>query len=149
MQPDAGHMISADGGDSWMLADGTPLTLPVIPAANDAFFKQPARKLRGMALDSQDLPWIVLSEGEIWHYDGQQWSWFSPEERLVGGSVALDEAKDFLTILAKVANNATAPVLPLVENSEPVPRSGRLVRIIYDFLKIIGNVPKVADNPGR
>ncbi len=85
-----GHMTSADRGDTWTLADGSPLDLPVVYEDNVYFATEDTRQLIGMAVDSQGHPWINVEvastrKARIYHYDGQQWSSFVADDRMPPG----------------------------------------------------------------
>jgi len=87
-----GHMVSHDRGETWTLADGSPINLPVTPADN-VFVKREANVL-GMALDSQGRPWIHVAvwgqPASIYHHDGKTWRSFEPQQRLVQTKVQLE-----------------------------------------------------------
>jgi len=79
----AGHMMSRDHGDTWTLADGSALALPVTPKS-EAFFKRvdTALKTAGIVCDSKGRPWITVSGPEVWHHDGAQWRCIVPRQLL-------------------------------------------------------------------
>ncbi len=97
-----GHMMSADRGDTWTLADGTSLTLPVTYDANAFFAPVGMRKIVGMAIDSQSHPWINTEvestrKARIYHYDGVQWNWLVADDRMPPGIALQDGYTHYLT----------------------------------------------------
>lgn len=82
----AGHLMSRNRGDTWTLADGSALDLPVTPES-DAIFKRAEPTLRtwNVVCDSNSRPWISVQgpDGlELFHHDGKQWQIIRPTERL-------------------------------------------------------------------
>ena len=86
-------MMSTDGGDTWTLADGSVLDLPVTPA-DDVFIERSANVL-SMAIDSQGHPWLGVAAwgqpAKIYHHDGKTWHLIVPQERLIATEVKLEE----------------------------------------------------------
>ncbi|MFQ5810465.1 MAG: BNR-4 repeat-containing protein [Armatimonadota bacterium] len=76
----AGHLVSRDRGDTWTLADGSRVELPVTPSA-DAFFRRTdeALKVSSVVCDSRGHPWISVTGPELWHHDGERWLLTRPE----------------------------------------------------------------------
>ncbi len=79
-----GHMMSRDHGETWRLADGRPVVLP-ITMASDVFFTRCAKgsnDVSGLAVDSEGRPYITLWRAgvvvELWHFDGAKWSSSAP-----------------------------------------------------------------------
>ncbi len=85
----AGHMMSQDRGKTWILADGSPLSLPVKIESN-AFFKRTegALTINNVVCDSKGHPWVSLSLVEsdsalrIYHHDGSTWCSLEPDALL-------------------------------------------------------------------
>lgn len=96
----AGHLVSRDRGDTWTLAGGSTVTLPVTPE-RDAFFKRSDTSLGtySVVCDSHSRPWISVSGLELWHHDGSAWRTIRPAETAgipqeeaahAGGTLAID-----------------------------------------------------------
>jgi hypothetical protein len=93
----AGHMMSRDRGQTWELADGSPLDPPV-SADSDAFFARPgeAFKVINVVCDSRGHPWIGLADPRsqagptVYHHDGNAWNCFCPA-KLAGFAVPPSE----------------------------------------------------------
>jgi hypothetical protein len=93
----AGHMTSHDRGETWELADGSPLDLPV-SVESDAFFARTkeAFKVTNVVCDSTGCPWISLADARsaagptIYHHDGKTWNAFCPA-RLSPSRIPLNE----------------------------------------------------------
>ena len=81
-------MVSRDRGETWTLADGSPMALPVSPES-DVFFKRTDKALKtgGVVCDSRSRPWIMVSGPELWHHDGNSWQSCRPAE-LTSPSIA-------------------------------------------------------------
>ena len=79
----AGHMMSRDRGETWTLADGSPLDLPVMPAS-EVFFRRTEDALKTVAIvcDAQGHPWITVTPSELWHHDGETWHCIEPGKRV-------------------------------------------------------------------
>ena len=98
-------MVSPDGGDTWVLADGTKLNLPVTPDS-DAFFRRTETSLKtvGIACDCQGNPWITVEAAEGKNIASGKFGTVSPptideQGRLyvmagIGGNVMLMHSKD-------------------------------------------------------
>ncbi len=78
----AGHMMSRDGGETWLLADGTPLEMPVTPQSPGFVEQDPKLDLRvgNVACDRDGHPYFVAchyeqkpSTGILWRHDGSAW----------------------------------------------------------------------------
>lgn len=94
----AGHMQSADRGETWQLADGPRLDLPVDPHS-DAFFRRVDSRLRtwNVVCDSQGHPWISVRAPKglvLYRHDGRQWHSMRPVQR-VSPPIPEDEFSDY------------------------------------------------------
>jgi hypothetical protein len=78
----AGYLTSPDGGDSWMLADGTPVELPFTPEKPGWVEQGPELDLRvgNVQLSPEGLPYFTVGHYKskpgstaLWHWDGQAW----------------------------------------------------------------------------
>lgn len=97
----AGHMVSANRGDTWTLADGSQLVLPVTPET-DAFFKRAEPTLRtfNIACDTQGHPWISVKgpEGiELYHHDRKRWEAIQLA-RTLPSEVAADQLSGYVSM---------------------------------------------------
>lgn len=77
-----GYLRSPDGGDSWMLADGTPIELPYTPRDPGWVEQAPDLDMRAgnVQLSPQGLPYFTVGHYEarpgsttLWHWDGRAW----------------------------------------------------------------------------
>jgi hypothetical protein len=77
-----GYLRSTDGGDSWMLADGTPVELPFSPDKTGMVEQGPGLDMRAcnVALSPEGHPYFIaahfettLSTTHIWRWDGTAW----------------------------------------------------------------------------
>ena len=103
----AGHLMSVNRGDTWSLADGSPLDLPVTPET-DAFFKRAEPTLRtfNITCDMQGQPWISVTgpQGlELYHHDGKRWN-VIPLARTVPPEVAVDQLGGYISMTVDSKN---------------------------------------------
>lgn len=72
-----GHMLSRDGGDTWQLMDGTPLTLPVTPDMDVFIERGPALDMRAgnVVCDAQSRPYFVAIHLENSGCAATLWRW--------------------------------------------------------------------------
>jgi len=78
-----GHMMSRNGGNTWTLADGSPVKLPVRPDSDGVFIRRTPSQLKttNMVCDLQGRPWIsAMVDGvlEVYHHDGKAWQVLKP-----------------------------------------------------------------------
>jgi hypothetical protein len=109
---------SVDRGDTWTLADGSPIDLPVTPESK-AVFKQAEQGLTtyNVACDSKNRPWISLRSPdgiELYHHDGKKWISIQPAQRLstkidltklTGYASMTVDSKDRIYVMATLAGN--------------------------------------------
>jgi len=121
----AGHMMSVDRGNTWTLADGSPLKLPVMPEA-DAFIARAEPTLRtwSMVCDSKGRPWISVKlpeELRLYHHDGKEWRWLVPARLTspelgagkLGGYIPMTvDAHDRLYVMATLAGSVVVLFSP-------------------------------------
>ncbi len=78
----AGYLKSADGGDSWTLADDTPVELPYTPDMPGWVEQGPDLDMRvgNVALSPEALPYFVIGHykpkpgrAALYHWDGEDW----------------------------------------------------------------------------
>jgi len=85
----AGHLMSRDKGNTWTLADGSKVQLPIVPTS-DVFFRntKEALKVWAVVCDCVGHPWISLQDNavgqaELFHWNGQKWCSIKPAESIV------------------------------------------------------------------
>lgn len=122
----AGHMMSLDQGETWKLADGSPLDLPV-GVQSDGFFARTneAFKVTNVVCDSQGHPWISLADPRskagptLYHHDGETWHSLCPAQLTAsdmplnkvafGGSLTID-SKDRLYVALTIGSRITGGI---------------------------------------
>ena len=82
----AGHLMSVDRGDSWQVADGKPVTLP-IGSESPAFFLRSDMPLKvvNAVCDKAGNPWIAVGRASgmtIYRFDGDRWTTFKVADRV-------------------------------------------------------------------
>ena len=96
-----GYLRSTDAGDSWALADGTPVDLPFSPKKPGMVEQGPELDMRAcnVALSPEGHPYFIAAHFEttpsltrLWHWDGQAWQStdLTPaiQEQLPGGGTS-------------------------------------------------------------
>jgi hypothetical protein len=144
------HMMSPDQGQSWTLADNSPVALPV-KVSKGGFFESTddALKVNSIVCDSQGHPWLSLSHLgaesalRIYHHDGERWHFLEPgrltqptlEEGDMGNSGVLTISQDnhlylitcvkgHVAVLESSALKNDFRVVPAFPPSETLPHVG-------------------------